>query len=496
MQRFARDLARAARPGDCIALSGDLGAGKSTFARAFIRAVANDPQGRLDVPSPTFTLVQTYATRPPVSHFDLYRIGDPDEIGELGLHEALEGGIVLVEWPERAADRLPAATVTIGFADATTDSGAQARLLTIDADAPFFDRLDRSLAIRRLLAEAGHADAWRAELSGDASARDYEIAKDGDWQRVLMDAPATFDDIIVRDGMSYCQLAYWAEDIVPFVAIRNILAEAGLTVPRIDRADFDAGLILMEDLGRQGIIDAERRPIADRYLETVACLAQMHAMNWPQRVQVAPGRVHEIPTFDLRAFLVEVDLLIDWFVPRVTGAPASDADRAQFHAIWTALFERLDAGPRSLVLRDYHSPNTIWQADRTGIARVGLIDFQDAVFTHPAYDVVSLAQDARVDVPEALEAALVDHYCALRADADPAFDEAAFRRAAAICAAQRNSRILGIFVRLDERDGKPAYLPHIARLQGYLARSLAHPVLAELKAWYEARGLLTARLSM
>ncbi len=138
------------------------------------------------------------------------------------------------------------------------------------------------------------------------------------------------------------------------------------------------------------------------------------------------------------------------------------------------------------MIRDFHSPNLIWLAERQGMARVGIIDFQDAVLGPPAYDVVSLAQDARVDMPEALEIALVSRYVRGRRGDDPAFDPAAFAESYAMMSAQRNTRLLGVFSRLNRRDGKPHYLRHQPRIWGYLQRSLAHPSLADVSAWFEA----------
>src|SRR5690606_7542298 len=151
--------------------------------------------------------------------------------------------------------------------------------------------------------------------------------------------------------------------------------------------------------------------------------------------------------------------------------------------------DTMAGGESSLVLRDYHSPNLIWRPGASGLDRLGLIDFQDALLGPSAYDLASLAQDARVTVPPELETRTVDAYCAARGRSD-SFDEDAFRRDYAIMAAQRNSKILGIFVRLDRRDGKPAYLAHLPRIRAYLARALAHPALAPVRLLYERWGVL------
>jgi aminoglycoside/choline kinase family phosphotransferase len=138
------------------------------------------------------------------------------------------------------------------------------------------------------------------------------------------------------------------------------------------------------------------------------------------------------------------------------------------------------------VLRDFHSPNLLWMPAREGLAQIGLLDFQDAVMGPAAYDVASLLQDARVDVPEMMEIALLARYTRARLKADPAFDVPGFARLYAMLAAQRASKILGIFARLDSRDGKPQYLRHMPRVSRYLQRALAHPALEALNAWYRS----------
>jgi aminoglycoside/choline kinase family phosphotransferase len=137
-------------------------------------------------------------------------------------------------------------------------------------------------------------------------------------------------------------------------------------------------------------------------------------------------------------------------------------------------------------MRDFHSPNLIWLGERTDIARVGIIDFQDAVRGPAAYDLVSLLQDARVDVPEQLELALLTRYIKARRASDDTFDPAAFAEIYAIMSAQRNTRLLGTFARLNRRDGKPQYLRHQPRVWTYLTRSLAHPLLSPAREWYSA----------
>lgn len=477
----------ALRAGDAIALEGDLGAGKSTLARALIRALADDIG--LDVPSPTFTLVQSYETRVPVHHFDLYRLSSPDELDELGLDDALVQGAALIEWPERAGDRLPGTALEVELAE-----HGEGRAARISGQGAVFERVARSLAMRDFLGTAGWGEASRRHFVGDASARSYEIVSlAGEAPRVLMNSPRLVLGPPVRDGRPYAVIAHTAQSVTAFVAIDKALLAAGVCVPVIHAQDLDQGFLLLEHLGPEGFLSSDGQPIAERYEAAAELLAMMHAKTWHEHMEAAPGVFHDVPPFDREAMLIEADLLVDWYVPWITGKPENDALRASYHKEWNGLLDRLAGSQYTLMLRDFHSPNIIWRAERSGLDRLGIVDVQDALIGPAAYDVASLAMDARVTVPTEIERRTVEAYVAAR-HAAGAFDEAGFAEAYAIMAAQRNSKILGIFVRLEKRDGKPYYLRHLPRIRDYLRRALAHPSLGGLKEFYMAHGLLEERV--
>lgn len=481
-ERLAEDFAMALKPGDCLCLAGDLGAGKSTFARALIRAIADDPV--LEAPSPTFTLVQTYQLRLPIAHLDLYRIGSPGELDELGLDDALAEGVALIEWPEKALERLPHDKVMMRF-----DGLGESRTVIITAPNGFRTRLDRSLAARRFLDQAGYGQAARRHLQGDASSRSYETVRmAGQDPVILMNSPRQPDGPPIRDGLPYSQIAHLAEDVVPFVAIARWLREQGFAAPAILGEDLDQGFLLVENLGTDGILDAEGRPDPDRYELAVECLAALHSKASPGALP-AGDRLHHVPAYDWRAMQIEVELLIDWYLPWRRGGAVADEERDAYLELWRALFARLESAESHLVLRDYHSPNLIWRNDRSGFDRLGIIDFQDAMIGPSAYDVASLCQDARVTVVPDLAGRLLNRYIAARRQGHSDFDEAGFREAYAIMAAQRAAKILGIFVRLMQRDGKSGYLRHLPRMEAYIAASLAHPVLQPLRFWFAKAGI-------
>jgi hypothetical protein len=299
-----------------------------------------------------------------------------------------------------------------------------------------------------------------------------------------MNAPAEPDDPPIRDGKPYSAIAHLAENVSAFVAVDRVLREKGFSAPEIFSADIDEGIVLLEDFGEETLLSAAAgKPEPERFAAAVDVLMAMRAQSWPETVQIGAGRVHRVHAYSDAALAVETELLLDWFAPAFGADPLAAMARKRFSALWAAAFAMLRREKPIWVLRDFHSPNLMWLADRSGMARVGLLDFQDAVIGPPAYDLVSLLQDARVDIPEALESGLYDRYLAAAKLAE-SFDPDGFGAAYAILGAQRNSKILGIFTRLWRRDGKKAYLRHMPRVAGYLARDLDHPALAELKDWY------------
>jgi len=481
-RRFAIDIAAALEPGDLVTLSGDLGAGKTTLARALIRYLAGDDT--VEVPSPTFTFVQTYELpRFTLVHADLYRLSATAELAELGFDDLPDGAAVLMEWPDRAAGFLPPDRLDIAFtlAPALGPDVRNVRCIGYGSLAPRAERIAR---IRAFLDETGFGEAYRLRMQGDASTRIFERLTLNDKTFVLMNAPRRPDGPPVRDGKPYSAIAHLAEDIVPYIALAAGLRDLGLSAPEILHADLDRGLIVMEDFGDERLVAGDPpAPIEERYAAAIDLLAALHGRELPDRLPVTSALVYRVPSYDTAAFLIEAELLLDWYLIGA-GAPATAAARAAFVRLWREALLPAIAAPATWVLRDYHSPNLLWLAPRDDVARIGLLDFQDALIGPAAYDVASLLQDARVDVPERMEMALLGRYVRGRLSGDRGFDTTGFTRIYATLAAQRATKILGIFARLDRRDGKPQYLRHMPRLWNYLQRSLAHPALTALKAWY------------
>lgn len=308
------------------------------------------------------------------------------------------------------------------------------------------------------LAKAGWGYARIEPLAGDASFRRYFRVIDGDRQAVLMDAPPPH------------------EDPKPFIDIATYLNSHGFAAPEILAQDLELGLVLIEDFGDDRMREAidnqpAREPVI--YRELMDLIARLHAVD-----------AADLPPYDRDVYQREAGLFTEWYCPAV----GRDVDIPSFVAAWDQVLGTVlsEQSPPVTVLRDYHAEN-IMLID--GGKRLGLLDFQDALAGHPAYDVVSMLQDARRDVDPALEADLLAHYCAIAAP------RSGFEDAYWILGAQRNTKILGIFTRLWKRDGKAHYLGFQSRVWGYLERDLAHPALAPVKAWFDANVPLEARAS-
>lgn len=327
-----------------------------------------------------------------------------------------------------------------------------------------FARVD---AKRDFLAAAGWGDARLSPLAGDASNRRYERAAGGPGGAcaVLMDSPP-------EKG----------EDIRPFLTVAAELAALGFSAPEIFEADPETGFALIEDLGDDLFARvAARAPAKEAalYAGAIDCLAALHAS--PLKPLVRWRQVEtEIAPYDEAVLTREAMLALDWWAPGAGGAPGDDC-AAEFRALVRAATARAAAGPPVLTLRDYHAENLLWLPDREGLRRVGMLDFQDALAGAPAYDLVSLLEDARRDTTPELREAMLARYLTAHHPDDPA----AFREDYAALGAQRNLKIVGIFARLGVRDGKAAYVDLIPRVWAHLERDLAAPALAPLRAFVD-----------
>ena len=304
------------------------------------------------------------------------------------------------------------------------------------------------------LASCGWAGARIEPLAGDASFRRYfRVVRNDGHQAVLMDAPPPH------------------EDPRPFISVAEWLVSVGLSAPEILARDLRRGLLLLGDFGDDRLREAlDLAPDRERQLYELATDVLVHLHDHPPMAG--------LPVHGLEQWLTELMLFPDWYCPAV----GLEVDAESYRAAWTEVLEPIandGLGPVT-VLRDYHAENIMLVEGRDGVAHFGLLDFQDALAGHPAYDLASVLEDARRDVPPTLERDMLGRYIAATGRGE------AFERAYWALAAQRNTRILGVFTRLWKRDGKPGYRRFQPRMWGLLERDLDHMVLAVVRDWFDA----------
>ncbi len=344
------------------------------------------------------------------------------------------------------------------------------------------------------LARAGVADAVRERLPGDASTRAYErLIRPGKPSLMLMDSPPAAEGVTLaadateamRTAAGYAAMARLsASRIDAFVASAGYLGNQGLSAPEVLAFDVDQGLALTEDLG-DGLFARLIEGGADQvplYRTAIEALVRLQEAV-PPAVLESQGLAWPLLAYDDLALKTGADLFTRWLPVLEPAVSIGPDDLAEWEAQWQPVRARAHRTPGVFTHRDYHAENLLWLPDRSGSARVGMIDFQDCVLAHPSWDLHSLLQDARRDVPPALEAAMLDHYFALR----PGLDRQAFMADYAALAALNEARIIGIFSRLIARDGKPRYRAFLPRMWRHLMASLADPGLAGVRRWIETR---------
>jgi aminoglycoside/choline kinase family phosphotransferase len=353
--------------------------------------------------------------------------------------------------------------------------------------------LEREAARARFLAGHGLAAARREPLAGDASTRSYaRLYPAGGPPLILMDQPPVLETPICPPGASGQEriaLGYNAAarlaagSIAAFVTTAAYLRDHGLSAPRIVAFDVDAGLAVLEDLG-DGLfatLIAQGEPEAPLYEAAVDVQVQLHEQRPPELLE-AQGLTWPLLTYDTLALKVATDTFLDWW-PKFAEIPAFGADAvAEWDALWAPVWVRGEAGASVFCHRDYHAQNLLWLPERKGAARVGLLDFQDALRAHPAWDLTHLLQDARRDVSPDLEAAMLGRYL----DARPATDREAFLADYRALASSNAARILGRVFARQALLGRAQYKAFMPRTWRYLERNLTDPALAGMKRWFDA----------
>lgn len=487
---FATQLAGYVIAGDLILLQGDLGAGKSAFARALIKALGTQEK---HIPSPTYTLVQTYDdTRIPTAHVDCYRLSSAEEWATLELDAYRTHGLIVAEWPQNAAvafEQVPyvcqanisendsAGTLTLALT--ANEDGSRTVTLTADTswhtrlamvDRAQFSRTDNPEGRKQFLTDHGYGDAAIELAAADASFRSFWRVTQNDTTHMLMDAPPPL------------------ESVARYQHVWQYLKDVGLRVPDIYAADANNGYILQEDWGNTTLfnaVTAGQTDLTSWYGKAVDVLMHLAAADKPA----------DLPRYSAETLWMEAARFANWYVPHATGRAMHPEDRQQLLEIWQPLFSKILNVPETTVLWDYHAGNMMLLAAEpgTGFQNLGLLDFQDARLGPITYDLSMLLQDARLDVPQELQDAQVKRVV----DAlDGAVTMDDFMTSYALVSLQRTFKIIGGFTRLALRDGKTKYLDFLPRCWQQVEASLTHPACADLQKFmqpYVEQGLRAER---
>lgn len=322
-------------------------------------------------------------------------------------------------------------------------------------------RPERGEEMDAFLARAGWGGAKRRKLAGDASFRHYERVEGGYGRAVLMDAPPPW------------------EDVRPFIDITARLEKCGLTVPRILAKDETEGFLLLEDLGDAlftQLLKKHPEREGELYVAAVEALIKIVQASKQHAAQFAC----EMKPYDMEVYLREVGLFAEWFLPQVVGMERAKKLRGEYLALWRGVITSASLQQSTLVHRDYHADNLFWLEGQKGYRAVGMLDYQDALWGDPAYDLVSLLEDARRDVAPQTVCDCIAQFASGTGE-----DTSAFAARYAVLGAQRNAKIIGIFTRLCVRDGKERFLDYLPRVWAHFMHDLSHPPLAPIHAFVE-----------
>lgn len=321
---------------------------------------------------------------------------------------------------------------------------------------------ERYEEIQAFLQQTEFANATLEPLAGDASFRRYIRVYQDDKSAMLMDAPTD------------------KEDVRPYVTIAQHLYRKGFSAPNILAQNPKRGLLLLEDLGSDSFSHVMRESDAQTQEQLYTAAIELLAAWHDPKNHFADAKQLSVPVYDNALLCKETLLFSQWFLPQILGVENAKTLAGEYEAIWGSLLQNNPLHTDIWVHRDYHADNLMWIPDRKHHKRVGLLDFQDGVYGDAAYDVVSLLEDARRDVPADLARCMIEVYVK-----HAQVDKEAFLKHYAILGAQRNMKIIGIFTRLATRDYKPHYLAFLPRVWNYLQHDISHPALKPLQAWLD-----------
>lgn len=456
-EALAHKLAPLLKKGVFVSLEGGLGTGKTALARAILQALGVTG----DTPSPTFKMVQHYQTENfPISHFDLYRLKNVDQLADIGWNAALTDGLTIVEWPERAEQLVPPDRLSLTF----SFGGSIERICMLKGYGKWsmvdeLVRIARDAELSGFAAEAGWGKAALQPIGANSPPRRFfRLTRDDGKTAIMMDADED-------------------QKALQFVNLASILRGLDLSAPEIYAARPKRGLVLMEDFGNENVGSVIDRgmPMHPYFLRALLVLVRIHHQFSPASVKHL-----EVPTFTSALFAARVEKFLDNYFPFVMNRKATAEERAGFQAAWRRTLDPIDFLPKTLMLRNF-TPNTVMDIpDREGWRSLGLLDFQDAGIGPIAYDLASFCEVVRREGADYYLPMMVKQYYER---AKPACPMEVLQRSCIILAAQRHTRLLGLMAGRPERAG---YLQHTKK---HLGNLLLDEAIKPVRSWFMDVGL-------
>ena len=465
LDAFVKYITPIFEKGDLLALNGEIGSGKTTLTKHLINYLTAT---RIDeINSPTFNLCQTYSNEDLIiSHYDFYRLDYLQEIEELDINDSIKNNFTIIEWANKFSSILPKDHIEIQI-----DNKSDKREYKILFHGEYAKKIAGHKNRLSFLSNSNLNIKKITNMRGDASKRKYYRVNDGTETFVLMDA---LEDSINKTATS--------KTITDFIIFRQYLEDIGLRVPKIYEFDIQKQLILEEDLGLTTYDELYSKlsfqDLINPAIESLLILVHSNYKN----INDLDGKAFKPQNFDEKVFINESKIFIDYYWPYVKNSICPEEEKYEFLSIIEKIYSDLSTD-KTLVLRDYHSPNLHYLQNEKGHKKCALIDFQDALLGHPLYDLVSLAQDARFTISEDQERYIIDTFKDKFLFNDFQLSKSSFNEQYKILAIQRSLKILGIFARLSLLEGKNNYIIHMPRVLNYIRRSMDCSLLNNLTHW-------------
>ena len=467
LEKLAKELVPLLNEGGVMTLNGQIGAGKTTLAKLIIQELTQTPLE--DIVSPTFNLYHTYnRDNLEIAHYDFYRIESEIELLEIDLNESLTDKICIIEWADKFRDLLPKDRIEIFIKCKKNE-----RVYRINPLGKFREVVSNRAKIENYLGGLDINFTELRRLPGDASKRNYYRVMSPDNTMILMDATQE-SNIKSKTGLS--------NGIDDFIKIQKYLDSIDVRVPKLIVRNRIDNILLEEDLGEYSYADMLTKENYQKlYNPAIKTLIHISNINHPKNIST-DSNPHYLKEFDLDIYLNEAEIFIDYYWPFIHGKQCNADKKQEFTNVMGEVYSNL-TDDKTLMLRDFHSPNLLFLENEDGFRKCAVIDFQDALFGHPLYDLVSLTNDARISIDEHQEKYLIDLYKKDFPFNNFQFDSLSFIEQYHILGVQRSIKILGIFARLAILETNQNYLVHMPRVICYIKRIMQSGSIQTLACW-------------